>query len=209
MFFSSVLVFFSFFLSNFSTSERSGLSHILPARRRSSLSGGTRAGKGGDRRGGEAGRAPPGGADKGSPPRGAARPSRRRTIAQGGAGRRPEPLSAPHRPELPSAPTGTRTHPRPPTFGCRSPHPRAPRGAPPSTQPPPPVQPEPAEPRHGAAEAVPPLPGAGRTRCRCRRRSAPSLRRCSGETGARRVGRRLIYPGRRPARAPIGCPPRR
>lgn len=32
MFFSSVLVFFSFFLSNFSTSERSGLSHILPAR---------------------------------------------------------------------------------------------------------------------------------------------------------------------------------
>lgn len=31
MFFSSVLVFFSFFLSNFSTSERSGLSHILPA----------------------------------------------------------------------------------------------------------------------------------------------------------------------------------
>lgn len=76
MFFSSVLVFFSFFLSNFSTSERSGLSHILPARpppapRSARVPGdGERQNKGGP--------APP------------ARPPPR-TIAQGGARRRRRP----------------------------------------------------------------------------------------------------------------------
>lgn len=87
MFFSSVLVFFSFFLSNFSTSDRSGLSHILPTRPPRFVSAEHRVGGGevGTQHRGDKGR-------PGAPPHARFPP---RTIAQGGARRHPAPTGRP------------------------------------------------------------------------------------------------------------------
>lgn len=136
MFFSSVLVFFSFFLSNFSTSERSGLSHILPARpppapRSARVPGdGERQNKGGP--------APP------------ARPPPR-TIAQGGARRRRRPghRAAPRLRAAPDRLGGHLGRPPPPLLASAG------RDLPARPRPP-------RSPRHAARPArdPPPLPSA-------------------------------------------------